>query len=341
MQVKCQTCGATQSSEVESNCKFCGVQLDNNFKISENDLNQFTLALYEFNNSNFPKALLLFEEIIKIHQNNPVAWIYKVNCELRLNMPTSENSKEFEQSTKWLFEKFGNNPNVQYLIENTILETIEFLFKLRIKRPIPKINHNNVEGFLEYNHFLSFPNKEFTFLSVINRLSFLFSSRFSFDFLRLLSEYIYNLENNNNHNQKRSSYLLLFPFIIFNLTALFNKSEINLTDYFLKILKSLEYSTDDSISTTNRLVYSWSNILKSLSNSYFTESELQEIHKLDINYKKIEQYLVSLKKEEIATPYIEKEQKKESKKGCFNFTVLYFILLIVLLIVLWHFDWSF
>ncbi len=318
MQVKCTSCGAPQSTEVESNCIFCGVQLDNNYKISENDFNEFTLAQYEFNNSRFPKALLLFEELLKNHQDNTVAWIYKVNCELRINTPNSESYKEFEHSVNWLFEKIGNNPVVQNLIENTILETIEFLFKLKIKRPIPKINEDNVEGFLESHSLASKgTDKEYNFLRVINRLSSLFSSRFSENFLRLLREYIYNLENNNYYNRKMHSRLLDEPAIFFELTALFHKSGIDLTDFFIKILMSLENSIDDDISSRDLLVDDWINFSLSFPKWYFTEGELQEINNLDINYKKIEQYLKTFDKEEVVASSIEKETKMDAKKGCF------------------------
>ena len=318
MHVKCQSCGAPQSTEVESNCNFCGIQLDSNNEISVNDFNEFTLAQYEYNNSRFPKALLLFEEILKDHKDNIGAWIYKVDCELRINTANSENYKEFEHSANWLFEKFGNDPVVQNLIEDRILATIEFLFKLRIERPIPKMNQNNVEGFLESHSLTSKgPEKEYNFLRVINRLSSLFSSRFSVDFLRLLTEYIHNLENNNSYNKKRHSRLLNEPAIFFELTALFHKSGIDLTDFFIKILKSLENSTDDDIALRDLLILDWSDFSLSFPKWYFTEVELQEINNLDINYKKIEQYLKTIKKDEVDAPALEKETKMDAKKGCF------------------------
>lgn len=318
MHVKCQSCGAPQSTEVESNCNFCGIQLDSNNEISVHDFNEFTLAQYEYNNSRFPKALLLFEEILKDHQDNIGAWIYKVDCELRINTANSENYKGFEHSVNWLFEKFGNDPAVQNLIEDRILATIEFLFELRIKRPIPKINQNNVEGFLESHSLTSEgAEKEYNFLRVINRLSSIFSPRFSVDFLRLLTEYIHNLENNNSYNKKWHSRLLDEPAIFFELITLFHKSGIDLTDFFIKILKSLENSTDDDIELRDLQLLDWSDFSLSFPKWYFTEVELQEINNLDINYKKIELYLKTIKQEEVESPVIEKETKMNAKKGCF------------------------
>ncbi len=317
MQVKCQACGAPQSAEAESSCNFCGVELDNNYKTSEDDLNEFTLAQYEYKNSRFPKALSLFEEILKNDQDNAVAWIYKVNAELRINTPNNENYKEFEHSVNWLFEKFGNKQVLQNLIENTVLETIEFLFKLRIKRPIPEINQTSVEGFLESHSLASEgADKEYNFLRVINRLSGLFSSRFSSDFLRLLREYIYNLENNNYYSSRLHSNLLDEPPIFFELTDVFNKSGINLTEFFIEILMSLEKATDDDISMRDLLLDYWINLSLEFPKWYFTESELEKINNLDINYKRISQYLRSHNIEQVDPP-VKNVTEKENRKGCF------------------------
>lgn len=319
MNVKCQSCGAPQASNSELNCTYCGVQLTSKIEISDKDHNELSLAFYEYKKGNLSKALLLFEDIIKVQESNPSAWIYKVNCELRLNTPNSDDYKEFEQSVNWLIEKFGGNKQLLALIEKALLDTIHFLFQLRIKRPIPKINMQNVEGFLESQTLLSVERKEDSFFKVISRLAQFFPSSFSKGFLSLLNAYLHNLANNNFYNKKLHSRILAFPEILFDLTYLLSKAQLNLTEYFLSIFKSIEYASDDYKTSRNGAVdqcVHFSDL--HLSTWRFSETEIQEIKKLDINYQLIKQYLLTLKVEpEIEKPAAAQAQKEESKKGCF------------------------
>jgi hypothetical protein len=294
MQVKCTSCGAPQNTENETNCQFCGILLNKDVKTTENELSQFNLAFYEYNKGNFSKSILLFEEIIKTQPSNASAWIFKINSELRLEMPIIDNYENFEHSVKFLLDKIGDT-TINNFLENSILETIEYLFKLKVRRPIPKINHNNVEGFLESCCLTGDgKNKEFNFFRVINRLSEFFSAKFSIEFLRLLKDYIHNLENNNFYNKKTHSKLLNTPDLFFDLIALIQKSQINLTEYFISLLKSLENSTDDDEFLRSIVLDTWIEFPDALPKWYFSENEIETIGSLNVNYALIRQYLKSI-----------------------------------------------
>jgi hypothetical protein len=322
MQIKCTSCGAPQNTENETNCQFCGILLNKDVKITENELSQFNLAFYEYNKGNFSKSILLFEEIIKTQPSNASAWIFKINSELRLEMPIIDNYENFEHSVKFLLDKFGDT-TINNFLENSILETIEYLFKLKVRRPIPKINHNNVEGFLESCCLTGDgKNKEFNFFRVINRLSEFFSAKFSIEFLRLLKDYIHNLENNNFYNKKTHSKLLNTPDLFFDLTALVQKSQINLTEYFISLLKSLENSTDDDEFLRSIVLDTWIEFPDALPKWYFSENEIETIGLLDVNYTIIRQYLKGLLETELSQKNVQalsnnKNLKKEPKSGCF------------------------
>lgn len=78
---QCPTCGSPNDST--SKCAYCGNYFSDTstLVVSKTDKGTFDLAIYEIEN-NLTKALLLFDEIIKIDPLNYIAWLYKYSCEL-------------------------------------------------------------------------------------------------------------------------------------------------------------------------------------------------------------------------------------------------------------------
>jgi hypothetical protein len=130
------------------------------------------------------------------------------------------------------------------------------------------------------------------------------------------------LENNNFYNKKTHSKLLNTPDLFFDLTALVQKSQINLTEYFISLLKSLENSTDDDEFLRSIVLDTWIEFPDALPKWYFSENEIETIGLLDVNYTIIRQYLKGLLETELSQKNVQalsnnKNLKKEPKSGCF------------------------
>ena len=100
---QCKECGAPNTSQY--NCQYCNsiFEESNNIEKSKTDKGLFDLAIYAYKETDYSKAVELFEKIIIKDNENKIAWFYKYNSEFldsylesldKLNSIASEGSAE-------------------------------------------------------------------------------------------------------------------------------------------------------------------------------------------------------------------------------------------------------
>jgi hypothetical protein len=316
MPVKCQACGAPQENQLTENCIFCSSVISNELPAEVAVLSQFSLAVFEYQRQNLEKALNLFEQMLVSNPENAIAWVYKINCEIRLNTPGQTQFDELECSVNWLCTKF-KGLNIDSFIEATILESIHYLLQLKVRRPIAGVNNRNIEGFLESANSFTENSKDYGFFRVIGRIADLFSSYFSVQFLEYLKSYV---EGNKDYNfspeQRSISMVVQVPFQLFDLRTLFRKSDINATDYFINLIALIRDCDEEEDFTKVLFLDSWIKI--DMPGWYFNQKELEDIEMLNIDYNKISEFAraaMGRNEEKVNSDSVIIE--KQPKKGCF------------------------
>jgi tetratricopeptide (TPR) repeat protein len=325
MQIKCTSCGAPQEYKVEEKCHFCGSFISNEQQVEDSNLSSFNLAIYEYEKLNLEKALSLFEQMLLNNPENSVAWVYKINCEIRLKTPKENHFEDFEKSVNWLLNNF-EKIKIKDFIENTILESIGYLLQLQVKRS-SEFYKNRIEGLLEtIDH-----TNEYSFYRVIGRLADVFSKRFSIEILDYLKSYV---DNNKDYNrtppEMEVSQVVIYPWYILGLHNLFAKSEINVTEYLISMIATIKQNETIEIDGIDADVADWFKNsrreyyenwidLNAYSNfEHFNENDIEQIQNLNIDFNRI----TTLAKERIrefesTKTNIEIQPVNDQKKGCF------------------------
>ena len=322
MQIKCTSCGAPQEYKVEEKCHFCGSFISNEQQVEDSNLSNFNLAIYEYEKLNLEKALSLFEQMLLNNPENAVAWVYKINCEIRLKTPKENHFEDFEKSVNWLLNNFSKI-NIADLIENAILETIKYLLQLHVRRS--DWDKKRIEGFLEKIDTFG----EYSFFRVVGRLTEVFSKRFSIEFLDYLKSYVYNYKDyNSTPPERKVSNVVIYPsWYLLDLHTVFLKSEINATEYLISLMSTIkENDTLDVAEGDDSEVKEW--IIKSRCENYENwldlnsypsdQNDIEQIQKLNIDFGRITSYAKERISEIKSTKImVETKEKNEPKKGCF------------------------
>ena len=119
--IKCKSCGAYQS--LSGKCEYCGVKLhitEENKEVSNEDLKSFKLAFFEFNNKNYSKSSLLFDELIKKDSELFIAWVYKVMGDFLNTFSYRVDFDILSKNIKFLIENSKNESNLRFLEEKLI-----------------------------------------------------------------------------------------------------------------------------------------------------------------------------------------------------------------------------
>ena len=184
MQVKCSSCGAYLT--LSDKCEFCGVTLQNNKEISNEDLKSFKLACFEFDNKKYSKSSLLFDELIKNDSELFAAWVYKVVSDFLYNFNYEIDFDALLKNIKFLIENSKNESSKRFL-EKKLIFLIDQIF---IDEYTYGNRYINLEEYLRLKK--SNTNKFFEFL---NNLSQLFSIEFSHELIKTLVKYFENHES--------------------------------------------------------------------------------------------------------------------------------------------------
>ena len=321
MQIKCTSCGAPQEYKLEEKCHFCGSFISNEQQVEDSNLSNFNLAIYEYEKLNLEKALSLFEQMLLNNPENAVAWVYKINCEIRLKAPKENHFEDFEKSVNWLLNNFSNI-NIADLIENAILETIKYLLQLQVRRS--EWDKKRIEGFLETID----TDGEYSFFRVVGRLTEVFSKRFSIEFLDYLKSYVNNYKDyNRTPPERKVSNVVIYPWYLLDLHTVFLKSEINATEYLISLMSTIkENDTLDVTEGIDSEVEEW--IIKGRCENYenwldlnsypSNQNDIEQIQKLNIDFGRITSYAKERINEIKSTKRkVETKVKIEPKKGCF------------------------
>ena len=181
MQVKCTSCRAYQS--LSDKCEYCGVKLNinnENKEVSNEDLKSFKLAFFEFNNKNYSRSSLLFDEIIKNDSELFVAWVYKVMSDFLNTFTFSVDFDILLKNIKFLVENSKNESNLRFLEEKLIF----LIEKIYLDEYTDRTRDIHFEQYIRLRG--AYTDNFFEFL---NYLSQLFSIDFSQKLIKILVNY--------------------------------------------------------------------------------------------------------------------------------------------------------
>lgn len=160
MNVKCQSCGASQNINEGENCSFCGSviianeELKNRIDKLNANGNLFKLAEVAFEGSDFDEAIDYYNKCLEIDSEFFEAW-YKKGLSI-LKTSTIGNFKS-QQSISAFKQAINNSPNANN-------------FKKRLKKDvIPFICDYYIVSFNHFNQFKNIANSGIEFAERINR----------------------------------------------------------------------------------------------------------------------------------------------------------------------------